>query len=172
MCPCFDSLRKNRAGPRLVCCAPSIATPQGGGNQVALAITTDERQSMQDGHHAAYRYSINCSLSPTHPFRMPMLQPIRRPRLHRRGLRSHRRHRQCRHVCCTKLLHLPSFASPSLLAFGARAGKEEGAISVRDSVEALEKPMELAKGNAPIAGAFLASRTSMLNFPGFDRAHR
>ena len=60
----------------------------------------------------------------------------------------------------------------SLLAFGARAGKEEGAIPVRDSVEALEKPMELAKGNAPRVGAFLASRTSMVNFPGFDRVHR
>ncbi len=51
--------------------------------------------------------------------------------------------------------------SYSLLAFVARAGKEEGAIPVRDSVEALEKPMSLTKGNAPIAGAFLASRTLM-----------
>ena len=40
----------------------------------------------------------------------------------------------------------------------ARAGKEEGAISVRESVEALEKPMSLAKGNAPKVDAFLASR--------------
>ena len=56
--------------------------------------------------------------------------------------------------------------------FGARAEKEEGAIPIRDSVEALEKPMELAKGNAPKVGAFRASRTSMLNFPGFDRVHR
>ena len=51
--------------------------------------------------------------------------------------------------------------SYSLLAFGARAGKEEGTVPVRESVEALEKPMSLTKGNAPIAGAFLASRTLM-----------
>ena len=72
-----------------------------------------------------------------------------------------------------RLLHLPSFASPfPLWAFGARAGKEEGTVPIRESVEALEKPMELAKGNAPREGTFLASRTSMVNFPGFDRVHR
>ena len=45
----------------------------------------------------------------------------------------------------------------SLLAFVARTGKEEGAISVRDSVGALEKPARLTKGNAPIVGTSLAS---------------
>ena len=54
------------------------------------------------------------------------------------------------------------------LGLAARTGKEEGAIPVRDSVGALEKPMSLTKGNAPIMDAFLASWALMLNFPGFD----
>ena len=52
-------------------------------------------------------------------------------------------------------------SSLSPLGLVARAGKEEGAISVRDSVEALEKPMSLTKGNAPIVDAFHASRALM-----------
>lgn len=50
-------------------------------------------------------------------------------------------------------------SSLSPLGLVARAGKEEGAISVRDSVEALEKPARLTKGNAPKVGASRASRT-------------
>ena len=45
-----------------------------------------------------------------------------------------------------------SLLSFSPLVFIARAGKEEGAIPIRDSVVALEKPVRLTKGNAPTGG--------------------
>ena len=168
LCPCLVSLRENRAEARL------LAPPRGGRKQVDRTLRLMDARLFK---HAVSQHKGECPISCGYGISAAECRRIR----YRLRKLAHiadaavfvvNIHRVAVNAAgCYCICHL--FASPfPPWAFGARAGKEEGAIPIRESVEALEKPMSLAKGNAPKVGAFRASRTLMLNFPGFDRVHR